>query len=205
MTYESAAHMSTYIDTQDRLAADPDFLAAVRKATDLTRERWKADGRPKSTSGSLLNAVIGGVIGYTAASTAAKSFDLSPTFSSRLKTTSAVAGALMAFNKTGSRTKTAATHAIRIGFLRAFEERGLLKEGALLVDPANVMSLPRSMAESASKMVNAAGTAVGAFTAPSSGDEDMLKLKLQKDLLRQKLKAALVDRENRKIRAALAR
>lgn len=205
MTLESAAHLATYREAHRRLAQSPNFLNAIREATELTRERDRLPERKRSATGGLLRAIVGGVVGFTAADMAARHFNLSPDFAKRLRTGAALTGAAMGLTKT-ARTEVAARDALRIGFLHAFHEHGLLKDAAfgLMVDPASMVSLPRSAAEGMAKVVGAAGTAAGVASAPSEADEELLKIRLQRDLLKEKLKHALVDKQNRRIRQALA-
>lgn len=208
MTFSHAADFATYQQERDRLGSDPDILTAIRKVTNLEAQARRPDDTPRPKSlGKLVNALIGGAVGYTAARAATSALDLSPAFSNKLQTSAAMAGAFMGFAKSAStRSPDDAMRAFRLGFLKAAMDKGYFKKTAgVLIDPAGLLSLPRQAAETATRVSSAVGTGAGALTAPDAVEEDLLNLQLEKDLLKQRLKAALVNRQNKQIRDVLAK
>jgi hypothetical protein len=210
MTFEHAAHFATYQQERDRLNQEPDILTAIRKATNLDAQARRPEDKLKSSGGlgKLVHALIGGVVGYTAARVATSALDLSPEFSNKLQTSAATAGAIMGFAKSASaRTQEEALKAFRLGFLKAAMDRGYFKTAGfgLYLDPASVLSLPRAAAEGATRVSSAIGSGIGAASAPDEVEEDLMKMQLEKDLLQQRLKSALVNRQNKRIRDVLAK
>lgn len=210
MTFDNAAAYAVYQDARDRFRSDPDILTAIRKVTNLEREAKKESPKNKGSSlGKLVNSVVGGVMGYTAAKAISSVMDLSPEFSTKLQTSAATTGALMGLLKSASaKDPNAAITAFRIGFLKAAMDSGYFKKTAavgLMVDPASLLSLPRAAAEGAARVSSAVGTGIGAASAPDEVEEDLLKLQLEKQLLQQRLRSAIVNRQNRRIRDVLAK
>lgn len=111
-------------------------------------------------------------------------------------------------------TKLAAQReqAFRIGFLKAAADQGLFQKlekkativAPIAVSPAELLEIPRGMAKSIHRGGEIAGAGLAALEAPDETEADITQLRVERQILKERLRQAKKDRDNRIVNKVLA-
>jgi len=234
MTYADAARYYDAMESRDDIVSGPGNLADKSREL-MRWDDLASQEKPKPrrwTFKDVIHGVFGAGLGAGVARGASKAFGLPSSFADKLETAAMGAGAAM---NTGAikwaedqekadlerrerllpKVAEQRKHAFRLGFLKAardlglLEDRGKLEKDAfvpvLALNPADLLSLPRSAAKALTGMGQTAGTMAGFADAPDEGDEELTRLKVKRMLLEEQLDRLRADNRNVQLRKVLAK
>jgi hypothetical protein len=199
MDLQDTAAYAQILDTRDRLASEsgPGWF---QRAGELGRLS-DASRNPKprsSTFGDVLRVAIGGALGYGLGRGASSVLGLSDSSANSVSFTGAMMGGLMGLTKSASDRRAA----FRVAFIKAAIDQGYFKGasiGSMLFSPVTDLS------GVAQRVGTSTGTVIGGADAPDDTDTDIVRAKVEAELLRQELKRVKAVRTNELLKQVLAK
>lgn len=198
MTLSNAAAYAQLQAAKDAII-DSDRLPLLDKLRHLsTINRIAAEREPPK--GSILAPILGAALGLGLAHGVGSMMGLSDATQAKVNLAGLAFGGLMGLQKNADDRR----NAFRLGFLRAAKEAGYFEKVAF--NPVGLVVDPVVGAGSAARAVgDVAGSAIGAFDAYDDTDEDIMKMQVEKELLKQQLSRLQAEKRNQIVRAILDR
>lgn len=200
MDLRDTAAYATILDARDRLAGATggDWY---RRAQELgTLSSASRDPKPtrSSTFGDVLRTAIGSALGYGLGRGASSVMGLSEDSANSVAITGAMMGGLMGLTKSASDQRLA----FRASFVKAAIDKGYFKEasiGSMIFSPITDLS------GVAHRIGETAGTVIGGADAPDDSDTDIVRSKVETEILRQEMKRIEAIRRNQLLKQVLAK
>ena len=202
MDLQDTASYAQILDSRDRIAGDigSNWYQRAQELGPLgSALRSPQSSKSKSTTfGDVLRTAIGSALGYGLGRGASSVMGLSEDSSSNVAFTGAMMGGLMGLTKSASERQLA----FRTAFIKAAIDRGHFKTAFINTLILNPLS---SLAHTASRIAENAGAIAGSADAPDDVDADVVRNKVETELLRQELKRVKALRQNQLLKQVLAK
>lgn len=200
MDLRDTAAYAQILDSRDRLASETGGNWYQRAQELGTLSSASRDPKPSrsSTFGDVLRTAIGSALGYGLGRGASSVMGLSDSSTNTVAFTGAMMGGLMGLTKSSNDQRLA----FRAAFIKAAIDKGYFKEaslGSMLFSPITDLS------GVAHRVGETAGTVVGGADAPDDVDTDIIRTKVEAELLRQEMKRIEAIRRNQILKQVLAK
>jgi len=216
MTWSDAADYGQAQLAERQLLSD-DSMSMLSKANSLGQMRSLSE-KPESnngptTMGDLIHGAMGGALGLGIAKGVGSVLGLKERTQGRLEDFAMAAGGLWNagyFKKKASVMEQDAHNAFRLGFVKAALDSGLLKTGGFApvvipLSPESMMAPIRGLGGLATGAGSLTGSVAGTLDSPDEDDEDLARLQVEKEMLRDQLGRILADRRSRSVKQLLAK
>lgn len=201
MDLRDTAAYAQILDSRDRLASETggDWYRRAQELGTLSSASRDPKSSRSSTFGDVLRTAIGSALGYGLGRGASSVLGLSDSSASSVAFTGAMMGGLMGLTKSASDQRLA----FRASFIKAAIDKGYFTKeasiGSMLFSPITDLS------GVAHRVGETTGTVIGGADAPDDIDTDVVRAKVEAELLRQEMKRIQALRRNQILKQVLAK
>lgn len=200
MDLRDTAAYAQILDSRDRIASDQgiNWYQKSKELGVLSSASRNPQPSRSSTFGDVLRTAIGSALGYGLGRGAGTVLGLQEDRTNAVAFTGAMMGGLMGLTKSGSDQRLA----FRAAFIKAAIDQGYFKEagiGSMLFSPIT------DLAGVAQRVGESTGAVIGGADAPDDTDTDVVRSKVEAELLRQELKRVEAVRRNQLLKQVLAK